>query len=443
MKFKFLLLALVLGILTYVFFNSLSFGQRGVAALTAFISIMWITEAIPLSTSALLIPIFLVLSGIMPPKSALQPLFDPVIALMFGGFVIAHAVHKYGLDDWVAHHILRIFPRTEAGLLLALILATSLLSFFMANTVTTILLIPIGLSFATSKQYAKAIVLAIAFAASIGGIGLIIGTAPNAIAVGVLENAGYSVGFLEWMFYCAPLAIILSLVCWWVIRSSFSVSNRPVNVKIRTKALDYDQKKILLIIGLMVLLWTTSILPEPLGIKGHGINSGIIALIGVVAFMSLGYTNEKDLSQIDWAILLLLGCGILLGVSWAEVGLDKLVAGLLSGVIAAYPYLAYAALVLTGGLLTIIASNTGTAALVSPIAVAVGINAGLNVKLSTVAAVAATSLDFLLPTGTPPNAIAYATRKVSIKEMFSTGGRLLIVVIPITILYFFLLDLLI
>jgi sodium-dependent dicarboxylate transporter 2/3/5 len=444
MKPKLFILSLVLGILTYFLFGGLSFEQKFVAGMTLFIGSMWVFEALPISTTALLIPVILAVAGIMTPKEAFTPFFDPIIALMFGGFVIARAANKYELDKYIAEKMLNIFPKTQNGLLLAMCLTATLLSFFIANTITTILLIPIGLGLVVrDKEYSRAMVLAIAFAASIGGIGLIIGTTPNAITAGLLENKGYSIGFLEWMLYCAPLAVLLSLVCWFVVGRSFQIRNKKVKVKIPSQKLNKNQKTVLAVTGLIFLLWITSVLPEPLGIQGHGVNSGVIGVFGTILFMALGLLDDQDISKIDWATLLLLGGGITLGISFAHVGLDASIADLLTNLITLYPYLTYAILVFAAALLTVVASNTGTAALLAPIVIAVGIDSGINVKLGAIAAAVATSTDFLLPTGTPPNAIAYATRKITLQDMFRVGSKLLIVTLPIIIVYFSLLDLLI
>jgi sodium-dependent dicarboxylate transporter 2/3/5 len=444
MKLGLVGLSIVIGTITYLLLGGLSHEQRFVAGMTLFIGSMWVFETMSITTTALLIPVILAVAGIMTPKEAFSPFFDPIIALMFGGFVIARAANKYELDKYLAEKMLRIFPKTQNGLLLAISLTATFLSFFIANTITTILMIPIGLGLALKDDnYAKAMVLTIAFAASIGGIGLIIGTTPNAITAALLEEKGYSLGFLEWMIYCAPLAIILCFLCWFVVGRSFDIHDKKVNVKIPAKKLNKDQKNVLLVTGFVFLLWITSVLPEPLGIKGHGINSGVIGVFGAVLFMVFGLLDDKDLSKIDWATLLLLGGGITLGISFAQVGLDVQIANLLTNLISLYPYLTYAILIFAAALMTAVASNTGTAAILAPIVIAVGIEAGIDVKLGAIAAAVATSTDFLLPTGTPPNAIAYATRKISLQEMFKVGSKLLIITLPILVLYFNLLDILI
>lgn len=441
MKPVYVALAVVLGALAFFLPPGFSYGQRVVSGMIAFVAALWLSEALPISASALLVPVILAVSGVMAPKEAFAPLFDPIIALMFGGFAIARAVGKCGLDSYLADRMVQAFPKTKAGLLLAMVLTATFLSFFVANTIVAILLIPVGIGLASKdSKYAKAMVLGIAFAASIGGTGLIIGTTPNAITVGLLENKGYPVGFLEWSLYCVPLAVVMGLVCWWVVGKSFGIGDDGVVVKPVARGMDGVQKRVLVMTGVILLLWFTSVLPEPLGVRGHGIDSGVISVLGVVLFMALGLLDEKDVSSLDWATLLLLGCGIALGVSVGHVGLDSMISGVLSGLISAYPYLTYGILVCAAALMTVFASNTGTAALLAPIVIAVGLDTGINVKLAAIAAAVATSTDFLLPTGTPPNAIAYGTRVVSLREMFSVGSRLMVAVIPMIVAYFMLLD---
>lgn len=440
MKPKHIAFCVLLAGFVYMALSGLEYGQRVVAATTIFIGSMWITESIPLVATSLLIPLIMTMTGVVKAKQALVPFFDPVIALMLGGFIMAKGVSKHDLDKAIAEKLLRFFPRTKSGILLAICAVTTFISLFLQNTVTAILMMPFGLMFAYDDMLAKAIVLAVAYSSSIGGIGTIIGTAPNAIAVGLLENAGKKVGFLEWSIYCFPLVVILCFVCWFILKTSFGIGDEHVKASVPAPAFSKHRKQVLLLFVLTILVWMTEVLPTPiakvLNWSGHGINSGIVSLAGAIVFLAMGLVDQEDVNTMDWSTLLLLGGGIALGVSFSQVGLDTLITQGIVSFTKGNALVCISLLIIVAMVLTIVASNTATSAIISPIAISAAAAAGLNAKIATIGAVAASSLDFLLPTGTPPNAIAYSTKKITMKDMFFTGLKMLFVSGTITIFYF-------
>lgn len=422
---KFVVIA-VIAILVYFVPMPVSIQAHIVLSLLVFAGLLWITETIPLYLTSILVSILIVMLGILPVKDAAAKFADPVIILFFAGFMIARAMQKHGLDKRFAWSIASKTTSSWVMLLLVM-LATAFMSMWISNTATTAIMIPIGLAIVLKvgrrmSNFTKAMVLGIAFAANIGGIGTIIGSPPNAITVANLESmAGVSVSFLGWMAKAIPLVVVLIPIAWLTLLWIYPPERKHIRrIEHKFNPLETGQKAFLGIFALTILLWLTTEL--------HGVSSSVIGVIGVVLLFISGLLKAQDLGRIRWDILILFGGGLVLGAAMFETGLSGYFADILAGFLIGNPTVLII-FILAGFSIAMgaLASNTATAAIIIPVILPLA--SSLNLPPETIAIVCglAVSLDFLLPVGTPPNAIAYSTGKIKVWEMLKAG-------IPLTIL---------
>lgn len=405
-------------------------------------AILWIIEPFPLYVTSFIIVILeviflgreggpLQLSG-KGYSIFLRPFFDPVVVLFLGGFVMAAAVKRFSLDERISRSILRHVGTRPGPVLMGMMVTTAFLSMWISNTATTALMItvaiPILRSFPADEPFRKAVILGIPFSANIGGIGTPIGTPPNAIAIGILEQMGKPISFTGWMLRGIPIVIVLLFVCWWVLRSLFPPGIKNIDIRIPDEEEKMDHKSIfiLVVFGLVVLLWLTTGL--------HGIPSSIVALIPMVVFFGLRLLGDEDLKDLGWGILFIIGGGMSLGIAMKESGLSTWIVQLIpfEG-LSVLPMLAIFAL--SAAIMTTFISNSATANLLMPIVV--GITAVAPQTSALVVALAA-SAAMILPISTPPNAIAYGSGLVSVKDMIRGGSIItLISIVLITLFVYF------
>jgi sodium-dependent dicarboxylate transporter 2/3/5 len=305
--------------------------------------------------------------------------------------------------------------------LLGLMIVTAFLSMWMSNTATTAIMIPIALVILKKNNlpplksnFGRATVLGIAYAANIGGIGTLVGTTPNMIAVKFLADHGVHLNFVDWMVLAIPLVIILLPIAWFALSRMYKSELEKIKVEKFKLTLGGTQKKVLGIFALTVLLW----LSTPL----HGVASSTIALVPIIMLYALSLLESQDIKTIDWPTLLLVGAGLSLGSAIEFTHLDAVGAHFLQNLVANQPlFLILLAVALFSIILTAFASNTGTAAIVVPVMIPLALFLNVDIKLLAVAAAMATSLDFLLPVGTPPNAIAYSSGYIKVRDMIKAG----------------------
>ena len=388
---------------------------------------LWATEAIPpFATAILVIVLQVYLLGLSdgplatPYQVFINPIASPVLVLFFGGFVLAMAATKHGLDQRMASAFLRPFGRSPSILLLGIILGTALFSMFMSNTATTAMMIaimaPFYRRFDQQKPFTKALVLAVPFAANIGGIGTVIGTPPNAVAASILSGMGYPISFIHWMAIGVPVALVLLLILWRLLLILFPPDMQRMEMSFGTHLA--VGPRLVIVSGtfaLTVLLWMT----EPL----HSIPAAVAAMLPVTVFTVSGIITARDLKTIDWDVLILVAGGLSLGVGMERTGLSKLLVELLP-----FEVFPLVALMAVFGIVTVLLSNfmsnTSAANLLIPIAVAIAVWSPL-VGAITVALFA--SLAMSLPVSTPPNAIAYATGRIKTKDLALTGSIISVV----------------
>ncbi|MFX1262486.1 MAG: SLC13 family permease [Promethearchaeota archaeon] len=422
------------------------------------VAILWFTEGISLIATSLLIPILIVLSDIRTPSAALAPFFDPAVALIFGGFLIGRALTKYELDKRLALLILSKGEGTGSGLLFTVMAITAFLSMWISNTASAAIMIPIALAVISrirnmevQDKYGKALVLGVAYSATLGGVASLVGSPPNPLAATYITSfLGVEFSFMSWLPFGVPVVLIMLPLIWQWILFRFKVPRaideildlKDVSLKeyLKLGPLSTQQKLVVVVFASVVTLWLTEKIPDFvasfIGWGGHGIHSSIVALIGGLSLLILRLLDEKDVSsEINWGSLMILGSGIALGGAMIDTGLSTFLASQMSGLLVLPPTLV---IVTVGGiavLVTMVASNTGAAVILIPIAIPLATGLEIDPILITMIIAIAVSMDFALPTGTPPSTIAYSTGKVEMREMISAGLVVdLMAVLIITIL---------
>jgi len=390
--------------------ETLTESQRSALVVLIVASGLWTTEAVPLAATSILIPLLQAFLEVQGFGAALAPFFDTVVMLLLGGFMLAVAVEKCDLDEYFAYLIV---SRVKAGartVVLAVMVTAGFLSMWISNTAATALLITMALNITERVKdikgnFSKIMILGIAYSSTAGGLSTLVGTTTCAMAAASLkELVGYEISFLGWMFYGFPIAVIQIIVIWVVLFAIFptEVEEIPPLERASTE-LTRRQRITLYVFGFAVLAWLTGVLPEPIanlvGWGGHGYSSAVVAALVTVLLYFLDLLDEQDIKNGKWDTLLLIGGGLSLGSPLVTI-----------------------ALVTVAGLgISIVASNTASAGIFLPIAIGLGQKTGFSPVILAVAVGISTSLDFMLPVGTPPNAIAYSTGKVSMPEMIKAG----------------------
>jgi len=441
-------------------FQPLVNSKAAVMILTV-VAILWFSEGISLVATSLLIPILIVLTDIQTPQTALAPFFDPAVALIFGGFLIGRALTKYELDKRLALLILSNSAGSGSSLILAVMGVTAFLSMWISNTASAAIMIPIALavisrirSVDTRDRYGKALVLGVAYSATLGGVGSLVGSPPNPLAATYINSfLGIQFSFMSWLPFGLPVVLIMLPLIWQWVMFRFKLPKRIEEMN-ELKEMSYKeylklgpmpmkQKLVVVVFITTIFLWLTEELPDFIanlvGWSGHGISSAVVALMGGLSLMILGLIDEKDVSTgISWSSLLILGSGIALGGAMIDTGLSSFIAHQMVG-LGILP--SFLVVVIIGGiavLVTMVASNTGAAVILIPIAIPLATGLGIDPLLIVMVIAIAVSMDFALPTGTPPSTIAYSTGKVEMREMVTTGlfvDLIAILVVTIIVVY--------
>lgn len=420
-KPAFIALALVLAALSYLADVPLGNQAHMVMVVTVFAGVLWLTEALPLFVTALLIPPLVIVLGGFTAKEAYSPFFSPTIALFFGGFMLARAMQKHGLDRHIASGFISHFGNKTESLLLGIMIITAFLSFWISNTASTAIMLPIAIYAITKSKIGadkpntrKALVLGVAFAATIGGIGTIVGTPPNGIAVANLADQGVGVPFLDWMYYAMPFTVLFLPVAWFILVNVYRPEVRKIRIPKEKGSWTPEHRKIMAIGGLTILVWITSF--------AHGISDSVTAMFAVVALYVFGLLEKEDVAKIQWPALLLFGGGLTLGMAIDSSGLSLYLSDIFAGLVGGQGYFVILiSVVVFAVLMTLTASNTATAALIVPVMIPLAGILDVGIKELAIIAAIGTSLDFLVPVGTPPSAIAYSSGYVSVKDMMRVG----------------------
>lgn len=422
--------------------------NRGLALLI-FIGILWLTEAFNITVTSLMVPILAIGLNVLPTKAAFAPFSEPIIFMFFGGFVLAAVMNIQKLDLWIANHIIRLARGNLKLTVLYLFAATAGLSLFINNTAVAAMMLPLTLGILkkvdlkTNRALYVFVLLGVAFSASIGGIGTLTGSAPNAILASQLK-----ITFSEWLFYGMPVAILLMISMVFslliVLRPNFNV---PFEISLEEIPLTSKRKITLavfviaaffLVFGSWLEPFIRSVLELSQPIKNFD------AVVAMTAVIILCITHTATWSEIqdrtEWGVLMLFGGGLVLGIVLKETGASKILADTIVNYIGVQHWLVMT-LVLTAFIifLTEFTSNTATAALMTPIFISVAEGLGLPpVSLAAIVACSA-SCAFMLPIATPPNAIVFSTGYIKQSEMVKVGFILNIISTAVTggLTYFF------
>jgi len=438
-------------------------GAQATLALMLLMVAWWVTEAIPLPATALLPGVMLPLvhvTGAADGKlhaftsaAAFSSYAHPIIFLFLGGFFLAAGMRESRLALRITLWALsrRFITRGPGALLLSLMLVTALLSMLISNTATAAMMIPIALPMLATlgetpgtSRLGAAVMLGIAWAASIGGIGTLIGSPPNLIAKANLEEAGLAeIDFLAWMKLGMPVAILGLLTAWALLMLMFrpkrtispSARELIVNQRAALGCMSSVEGVVVAILALAMLLWVTHqhwglLLPPEVYQRVSRVGVDEIALAcGLLLFIVPAtwrgwrpVLTWRDTRHVDWGTLLLFGGGLALSSAMFKTGLsDWIASAVVTRLHGWWPLLCLAAIVLLIDFLTEITSNTAVTAMVAPMTIAVAPGLGLSPEMLCVSAAMAASMAFMLPVATPPNALVYATGHFRIGQMIRAG----------------------
>ena len=417
--------------------------QKRTLAIFLFAILMWLFEAVPAWTTSVMVVVLLlfttsnsslvffenaapeVLGAQTSYKSLLHCFADPIIMLFIGGFVLAIAASKTGLDLFLARVMLKPFGKKPQMVLLGFLMVTGIFSMFLSNTATAAMMLtflgPVLKALPADGKGKTALALAIPIAANVGGMGTPIGTPPNAIALKYMSEIGIEVGFGEWMAFMIPFTLFLLFIAWVMLVKLFPFKAKEINLNIEGE-LKKDWRSVVVYITFIctVLLWVLD--------KKTGVNANVVAMLPVGVCAIIGVLTKRDLEEISWSVLWMVAGGFALGVGLQETGLAKTL-------IDAIPFGSWPAVVMVVGsglicyAMANFISHTATASLLVPILAAVGASAAVSANLAPLGGVSTlligvaigSSLGMVLPISTPPNAIAAATGMIEQKEMVKTG----------------------
>ncbi len=392
--------------------------------------VLWVTEAVPLFVTSLGIPVALAVAEVGTAGEALAPFFDPIIVLFFGGFLMAEAMRRAGLDRLVAITIVDLAGRGAIRLYVALLALAAFLSMWMSNTAAVTVLIPIALAVTEpleSLSYRKATILGIAYAATIGGVGSAIGTPANQLAISFIEDlTAREITFAEWFGFGLPMVLLflpIMAAYLWAVSGVEAPADRFREAAAVARAerqaagpLTRAQVDVLAVFGLVMALWLSQ--------TWHGVNTGIIALAGALALFVLARIKPEDLGRISWPTLLTFGGGLTLGRFMVTTGTSDWLVTQLGGVGGWPVVLAIAAVAFVALGLTTVASNTAAAATLIPLAIPLAGIVGVDPVLLVIVVAIASSVDFALVIGTPPTMLAYSTELFTVPEILRKGAAL-------------------
>ena len=394
-------------------------------ALFVGIAVLWMTEALPLAITALLVPVIAAAMGLAGVKDSLASFAAPPIFLFLGGFALASALSAQGIDRWLAGKLAQLGKGKFVPVCLYLFAGTALLSMCVSNTATTAMMIPLALGIISQFRTEGAapkntyfLLLGVAYAASIGGLGTIVGSPPNGIAAKAL-----GVSFSEWLKIGIPAVIILLPAMVATLHFLLKPSNEGGAIEVKAERFEFTRPRIitLAIFAATALGW---IFGTPLG-KLLGISDTdtwvALAAIGLLAATQVVSWQEIQ-NGTDWGVLLLFGGGLALSAVLGSSGASLFMARLLGGAMGAWPLWAIIMGVVAFVIfLSELASNTATAALLVPIFMAMALEFDVDAAKLVLPVTIAASCGFMLPVGTPPNAMVFATGRIPQRSMIRVG----------------------
>lgn len=396
--------------------------QASLVGVVAFMVALWTNEGLPLAVVSLLPIILFPALHILPTKTTTFNYAHPIIYLFLGGFFLAIAVEKSGLHLWIASKLLGLFDFGGRGVIFALALTSGLMSSILSNTTTALLLISIALHLSEDPKLKLRFVLAIAYGASVGGIMTPIGTPPNLILLGIMEENGMAmIPFFQWMTMTAPLALVMLIAVTMVlgIGAGGTKPERPGGAERLTR----DQKKVLFVLGSLIVLLLFNAPIRPWW-EGLGMSEPLILLGAGIALFAPPFSLlkwEEDKVKIPFRIMFLFGAGFAIAKAFAQTGLADTLAATLTAYSGMTPLLMLLAIAVMITFTTEITSNTALISIMLPVIYAAAEQTGMDTTLLMMVATICASYAFMLPIATPPNAVAMASGVVRTRTMVLYG----------------------
>lgn len=403
--------------------------------ITVWVVIWWMFEPVPIPVASLIPIALLPLTGVLTPKELGSALGSPLVLLLMGGFLLATALEKSGAHRRLALGMVRAFGGSSSRrLVFGFMAASAFLSMWISNTATMIMLLPVAMAVISNSEdphLPTPLLLGMAYAASIGGMGTPIGTPPNVVFMGVFtETTGTQISFAQWMGWALPIvAILLPIAGFWVTRklSHAGQVDLPEVGAWRTA-----ERRVFIVFALTALAWVTR--TGPFGGWSSWLdlpytNDAIVAFIGVIALFVIPdgegrgerLLDWETANKIPWGMLLLFGAGIAIASAFISSGLSKDIGSSLEGLSTLHLLLMIGCICLAVTFLTEVTSNTATTTLLMPILGAAALGANADPKLFMIPAALSASCAFMLPVATPPNVIAFSTGRFSVATMAREG----------------------
>jgi sodium-dependent dicarboxylate transporter 2/3/5 len=461
---------LFLGILFFVKPEGMSAEALAMLAVTAWIATWWITEAIPIAATSLLPLVLLPTLGVLTIGVTAASYSHPMVLLYMGGFMIAMAIEKWNLHKRIALSIISFIGTDIHKIILGFMVATAFLSMWISNTATSLMMLPIGVAVVTQltpnaaikevlpNNLGKALMLGIAYSASIGGMATLIGTPTNIILAGVIKDMyGYEISFSQWMLYGLPVSVLLLAFCWYYLvkyaypfEKDFKTEGGKEEIQRQLSLLGpmtAEEKRVAWVFGAVSFAWIsrTFLLQDLI----PALDDTIIAIAGVLVLFVLPSSKPKTklldwktAESIPWGILLLFGGGLSLAEGFKSTGL----ADWIGNQFVFLDFIAFGLFLLViiaaVNFLTEITSNVATASMILPILAAVSYSMGVHPFGLMVGATMAASCAFMLPVATPPNAVVFGSGYLRIPDMVKAGFLMNIVsILIITLFTYYLLPL--
>jgi solute carrier family 13 (sodium-dependent dicarboxylate transporter), member 2/3/5 len=430
------------------FFNPFGLEEKAarVIAVAALMITWWITEAFPMPAVALVPIVLFPLLNIATTNATAAPYGNEVIFLFMGGFMIGLAIEKWNLHKRIALSIVKVTGTSGNGIVLGFVMATGLISMWLSNTATTMMMFPIavsvikvigeGRSEKDMRNFSLCLMLAIAYSSNFGGVATIIGTPPNVAYVSYMNKRfGQEISFFDWMMVCLPIALLLMLSLYFVtvkvlfrnqIASSAETKQLISNELQQLGPMRVPEKRVLVIFLCTALLWITRDLINQLGIVK--IDDNMIAIFGALLLFILpaGEANGKllewnDTKNMSWGILLLFGGGITLASAMEKAGLMDMLGKWISGFSGTDTLMLLVVVVTVSIFISEVMSNIAQVIVFAPVVTGIAVAAGINPYVLGVGMTLAASCASMMPMGTPPNAIVFASGHIRMKDMMKAG----------------------
>uniref|UniRef100_UPI00404A411A SLC13 family permease n=1 Tax=Fulvivirga sp. TaxID=1931237 RepID=UPI00404A411A len=456
------IIGFILGPSIFILLQAFGFNEPiyDVIALAIWMIVWWVTEAVPIPVAALLPIIILPLTGVFTVSQATAPYASPIIFLFMGGFLIALGLEKHGLHLRLALSLLKITGSSGNGIILGFMIASSLLSMWISNTATAVMMLPIASSVVgllsskqgLNKNFALALMLSIAYSANIGGTMTLIGTPPNVVMAGYLNQLlNFQMGFAEWLMIGIPTGLLLLTVTYYLL-TRVLFANNIKHVEGSTELINSELKKLgeisreekLVITVFLITAFGWILKPQINELIGKPLlTDHITAMIGGVLMFSMPVNLKDqnflmrwdDTSKLPWGILLLFGGGMALANALAEVGIIEMIGEFVSSITQVQPLVFILVITLIVLLMTEVMSNVALVTILIPVIIGVANGININPILLIIPATLSSSCAFMMPISTPPNAIVFSSGHISMKDMMKAGIWLnLIAVLVIALL---------